>query len=690
VVYFPAGANNTHITRLNTQTCETETIKVLSFHPRCLVAKNGFVCCGGEKGEFALIRDVKQADGGTVAAAAVADDTLSNDFRAQLSSALESPSLANNTSLTQFSRDMLNLLEQRLSGPPRAWTMTNNKFGDERVNCITIWLPPQATDPHPARPGSYPSPVALLANNDKTLVIVGLHDCDQLDKIKYPDCVNRGVITPDGTILAAITDDPYLYVHVRTLSRRSAVGEAYEWKALPRVRLKSKDKENPDDCKGSFALCYSPSGRYLAVGTQYGTISIFEVAALSDPNRDPLVTWFNSTRFPHDDGAIRDMAFCPGPYDLLAWSEHRGRVGVADGRTNFAQRQVITIGDHKGFEAVALNERNTTIDPRLLDQRTERSAQQPGSASHLSSLLATSPPRPLPQPGSTDFADRYNHPFTAEETAVLEAVQNDRRRREAVRDAARDLARDPGVFPRAAGGLRPSIWAERVSDSRSSLASLRSTLHWAEHQTDAMELETYREVAHILQRQRETLSRILEREQRRGDRDQHRATSGLSLADYERERNTRTRDASVSPRTGIYGGPQRAPTPRRRSSIMQTLSSGGNNDDSWNIESQDPPASDVAQRLTSGWADLEALYTIAGGDGNGSGDGGGAGEASANDNSRAEASRSRRALPIITDVWNDELAGFGQARRYGRGMRDHQQNGDDTGGLAWSEDGQSL
>ena len=119
---------------------------------------------------------------------------------------------------------------------------------------------------------------------------------------------------------------------------------------------------------------------------------------------------------------------------------------------------------------------------------------------------------------------------------------------------------------------------------------------------------------------------------------------------------------------------------------MQTLNSGLNNEETWGNELPDPPTSDGAQRLTSGWADLEALYTIAGGDGAG----GGATEPAANDASPPEPSRSRRALPIITDAWNDDLVGFGQARRYGRGLRDHQQNGDDTGGLAWSEDGQSL
>lgn len=657
------GANNTHITRLNTQTRETETIKILSFHPRCLVAKNGWICCGGESGEFAVLRDVTQTDStGGAADASTVDDALSSDFRSHLNS-LESPT-GRDASMTQFSRDMFNLLEQRLNGPAKTWTVSNHKFGSERVNCITIWLPPKATDPHPARRGSYPSAVAVLANNDKNLTIVGLHDCEVFDEIEYPDCVNRGVISPDGTMLASISDDPYLYVHMRTLVKRSKMGETYEWKMLPRLRLKSKDKDDPQDCKGSFAASFSPSGRYLAVGTQYGTISVFAVAALSDPDADPLVTWFNSARFPHDNGAVRDMAFCPGPYDLLAWTEHRGRIGIADARTNFAQRQIIALDKHEDFEHVSLNDRNT-IDPRLLDHRTERSAPT-GSASHLSNLLSqTSSPRPLQVPDLPDSTDRYNHPFTPEETAILEAVQNDRRRREA-REAREQQA------SRGSGALRPSVWAERVSSSSSSMSSLRTTLHQNERQADLLALQTYREIAHILRQQRETLTRIIERE-RRDTRDHHRLTGGQPSSEQDRER--------------------RAPTPRRRSSIMQALTQNVQNADgvallmnrtqsSGNGEapaSRDSPTPWIAQRLTSGWADLEALYNISGGDG-----------AGLSEATRTESSRTRRAIPVISDVWNDDLSGFGTRRHYGRATRDHQQNADDTGGLAWSDDGQSL
>ena len=88
----------------------------------------------------------------------------------------------------------------------------------------------------------------------------------------------------------------------------------------------------------------------------------------------------------------------------------------------------------------------------------------------------------------------------------------------------------------------------------------------------------------------------------------------------------------------------------------------------------------AAGRLVSGWADLEALYNIGGGEG-------------AENTSRAEIlSRARRGVPVISDVWSDDLTtGFAPRQTYRRlNTRDHPQYPDDTAGLAWSEDGETL
>ncbi|KAK8106246.1 hypothetical protein PG999_009605 [Apiospora kogelbergensis] len=688
VLYYPTGMMGTHIIRLDTRTREAETVKVLKFHPRCMVAKNGWICCGGENGEFAIIRDIGQTEEGLEANSASgpgADEAaLANDFRSHLNP--QESSLGGDTSLTQFSRDMFNMLERRLNGPGRSWTCLSKTFGTERVNCITIWQPskaPTATPP-PARTQPYATPVAVLANNDKTITIVDLQECEDLDELEYPDCVNRGVLSPDGTLLAAISDDPYLYIHIRKVVKRGKMGDCPQWKPLPRIRLKDQKKKSPSDCRGSFAVCFSASGRYLAVGTQYGTISIFDVAAILEAKVDPLITWFYSARFPQDNAAVRDMAFCPGPFDLLAWTEHRGRIGIADARSNFTQRQVIALDALEGVEHLPLNDRST-IDPRLLDHRSDRNAPTGGgSSSHLSNLLGrTGSPRPLPNPESSDTADRLNHPFTPEETAILEAVQNDRRRRE-TREAreARDQAGQH--VQRGSAAWRSSVWAERVSapSPSSSMTPARLSLHNpTDRDTEQTTLQTYREIAHMLRQQRETLTRILERERStREARDQTRLPVPASGADqYDRER--------------------RAPTPRRRGSAMQSLSQTADSGptaapaSASASRSQAPSGIDFGGslsrdsptpwgRFASGWADLEALYNISGGDGN-----------AANDStSRAETlNRARRGIPVISDVWNDDLSGFASRQNYRRlNTRDHPQYPDDTAGLAWSEDGQIL
>lgn len=697
---------------------------------------------------------------------------------------------------------MFNLLEQRLNGPGKSWTSSSHKYGSERVNCITIWEPPKATSLFPARAGHYGTTVAVLSNNDKTVTMVGLEESEFLDEIKLPDCVNRSLISPDGTLLASICDDPFLYLHTRKATNNSKVGEVYEWKSLPRVRLESPAKDARDDCRGSFAASFSPSGRYLAIGIQNGTIKVFDTAGLQTLDTDPLVAAFTTSRHPEVHGAVRDMAFCPGPYDLLAWTEHRGRIGIADARTNFAQRQTIVLDQKGDYEHCSLTDRST-IDPRLLDQRNERSSRA-GSTLHLARLLSqASSPQPPHASTNTDITSRVNRPFSPEETAILDAVSNERRRREArdtretrdTRDARDLIAEDL----RASTSWRPHMWAERVSvllgafgsqsivfeyiraaalnqasildrarypprsgsflvlaTSITNEANRRETdravrvearrvansagrrnpamgdrrlaqsnivgrteeilqqaglidagvdlLRWArqldgltEHLYRASRLENIspsdpRPMSQVLtddelttRSQRETLARILDRDRR----ESHRPGGGPPSSEQERER--------------------RAPTPRRRTSIMQAISqetdrmigvappalnriqSTGNNEQSNSPpDSPSPLVADsgipqpfIPGRPTSGWAELEALYNITGSDET----------PPALENIRVPPSRTRRAIPVINDSWNDELTGFGTRRSYPNprlSSRDHTQNPDDTAGLTWSDDGQTL
>ncbi|KAJ1333525.1 DUF2415 domain-containing protein [Microdochium nivale] len=578
IIYYPAGVNNTHITRLNTVTRECETIKVISFHPRCLVAKGGWICCGGEKGEFAVIRDVGQTEG--------TEDLLGDEFRASFPS-IDPANLAE-ASMLQLHQEMLGIME-RINN--KTWSTTNHKFGTARVNCITIWLPRKGS--HTPTPGQYQRPVAVLANNDQSITIVSLFDSQEVDHIALPDAVNRALISPDGTMLAAICDDPYLYVYVRAPVDKSRDNQHYEWKQLPPVRLQGQTHTDASDSRGSFAAAFSPSGNYLAIGTQYGTICVFDTGAFDKPDANPLLAYFDSSRSPHESGAIRDMAFSPAPHDLLAWTEHRGRVGVADVRSKFTQRQIISIENHEHFESLALNDRST-IDPRLLDPRSERAA---GSSSTLAGLLSpASPGRPLPNPGNAESAiSRLNQPFTTDETIVLEAVQQERRRR----DAAREQRDQEGSLH---GGpvWRSADWFDR----------------------------------------RQTLSRLLDNDLG-GRRAQIIQSSVQSTASSEQERERRSaiprRTASVMQQSTIPGASThgQASIGRRGENTSTTNASA----------SRDSPTPWGRQTFTAEWTPLGALYSSSASN-------------ALNETLRSDAGRTRRAIPVVNNTWHDDVSSY--------------------------------
>lgn len=379
---------------------------MLTFSPRCLVAENGWLCCGSEYGDFVAI-NMEDIDGGLPSGV-----HLENEVRRQMASDLsreEAPLL----SLMATSRRT-----------NKSVVAKSTQLAKERINCVTLWFPPSVTD---SFAGAYSEAIAVLANNDKTVVLVSLRDfrfdenVRPLETIEYPDFVNRAIISPDGRMLVGILDDPYLYVHQRVKaeagSGTSSPSDGFRWEQKQRILLKSQKKDDKSDSRGSFAACFSSSGAYLAVGTQHGTISVFDATLLLDPVAEPLITTFQSTR-PHcGPGAVRDMAFCPGPFDILAWTEDRARVGFADVRSNFIVRQIVDISSVDKFEHVETIDR-ATIDPRLLGSATERRSEPSAlrGAGHTGALV--------------EALETLNQPLNANDTAVLEAIQGDRRRRD--------------------------------------------------------------------------------------------------------------------------------------------------------------------------------------------------------------------------------------------------------------------
>ncbi|KAM3464911.1 hypothetical protein NHJ6243_001977 [Beauveria neobassiana] len=635
LIYFPGGNGSNHIQRLNTSTHECETIKLLTFAPRCLVAENGWLCCGSESGDFVAVRLDEANDGINLNAPL----NLDPDARPPLHQQTREESLL--ALITQARRSNKSLIAKSV------------KIANDRVNCITLWFPGALAPPVRE---AYTEPVAILANNDCTVTVISLDDFDKSDKIvpldivTYPDYVNRATISPDGRIMAAILDDPYLYIHVR--SEKSCESEClpqHTWELRQRLMLKSQKKGDRADSRGSFAACFSNSGSYLAVGTQHGVISIYDTELLLDTDTDPLLTTFESSRPRSGPGAIRDMAFCPGPFDILAWTEDRGHIGIADVRADFIVRQIVDISAEPDFEHISIFDRNT-IDPRLLDgQNTPR---REGNQLVRVGLSAT-------RRQGDGRIDTLNQPLTPSETIVLEAIQGDRRRRD--RLTQRTDGGDTTTFDSSWSyltSLRSSSTEEEVarplqrqrssSVTRGSSETFNSYRDQRERDRLAERVREFRQLG----REREPIDRLS------GRRDQRwidRLGETVAAMREQRERDGDRPDASylnvldilqARERSGLPAGTTSTTTTARGSAIGTGTGSGLR------------PATTAASTL-------------------------------ANDPERDDSSL---LVPLVNQVVNrwEESAIRGTLVTEHTGLFEVPPSPDNTAGLAWSDDGRTL
>ena len=662
-IYYPGGNENNQIHRLDTASHESETIKILTFAPRCLVAKYGWICAGGESGEFVSVQVDDEGHGGDLGRNDAERDLFSryrrspaNNGRADQDHWLDafhdhvragSPDErlrlgidpASNNNSDDPLPPLIPTSPRTQPNSDKSLHARSKTFGRDRVNCITLWTPQVSKVGF--FEGAYSMPVAVLANNDKHVTVVGLRDQDAVDELTYPDCVNRALISPDGRLLAAVCDDPYLYVHERVARHNACPGlftrkEDFEWRLCAKIPLKSQRKEDRSDQRGSFAACFSNTGRFLAVGTQYGVISVFDTASFVEPGSDPLITAFTSSRAKDDVGAVRDMAFCPGPFDLLAWTEHRGRVGVADIRSNYVSRQMLNLNDHDGFEQIMITERGS-IDPRLMERNEN------GELSYSS--ISTAENRRAARRQASD----YHPPLTPEETMVIEALQEHRRRREQA--AARNNPTSGSNMSRLMERLhsnrqqRENATALALNDSSSRLRS---------------EASNSRRVGDILsdiQSQRDRL-----RDQSDRLREQSERVRARRLAVDEAERH-RLSGGSIRALRAPLVLPQTTESPRQ-------------------------------VYINNSYTDLEALYQSAFEGGAASGDGPyepGQGESTGN--------RTRDYLSVWSNMLRDRDTEGEPTSRLGRARLDRLANmpvgrvdreDDDTAGLTWSEDGRIL
>lgn len=296
LVYFPGGRDSTEVQRLNTKTQELETIKRLPFQPRCLVARNGWICCGGETGEFTAIHvreRTPQSDANEQANTDMDDQVPGQELLDELSQELDdedSVEVARALARAQ----LLSAARANANNDNKNLSVTSKKFGKQRVNCITLWFPPTLV---PIAKGAYVEPVAVLANNDNSVSCVSLWEEEALDEITYPDCVNRAVISPNGRLLIAISDDPYLYVHEYTEKEEPSAHsnrhtlKTHKWTLLRKVPLKSQSKDDRSENRYVHHsimrfLLFSISSNIIIGGALRHVFPAQEITLQSEPSTE--------------------------------------------------------------------------------------------------------------------------------------------------------------------------------------------------------------------------------------------------------------------------------------------------------------------------------------------------------------------------------------------------------------------
>lgn len=416
LIYYPSGSD---VYVLNTKTKERQHITTLPFTPLCLTVEKGWLCCGGHHGKYT---SVCLDDTKTETESSLGLD-LDPDARLPLDLDPTRRSLPRDIASTS----------RRTRGPVRPLPASLKFFGVEKKeddnainNCISLWFPKNT-----ASERAYKLPVAVLANNDSSVYMLDLKESEVMERLSYPDCVNRAVISPDGELLVAVLDDPFLYVHQRRRRAELTPGlfsekEHYEWHPMCRIQLTGQSQADKTSMKGSFALTFSNSGQYLAVATQHGVISVFDVETLADENARPISV-FTSSRPGIASGAVRTMQFSPGPFEILAWTETSGRVGISDIRSLFVARQLLQVDSRLDVvESMHVMERagEATLDPRL---RTFRSDSPSSTPDYLGLDFERRQLRQM----AREMLDRHQAPLTSEELEVLQAHRIARRARDA-------------------------------------------------------------------------------------------------------------------------------------------------------------------------------------------------------------------------------------------------------------------
>lgn len=429
------------IYEVNTVTKQRKITGVLPFSPRCFTSKNGLMCAGGDEGKFAVIR-LSEAE---TAAPRQRESDEAIDIFERLEHSWLPPSAR---------------AQARTVPPPELPDVEMKQFGDQILNCITMWFPDDD-----AEEGAYTDPVAVIASNDNHMYIVDIGSKNLIQKLRHDEPVNLGQISPDGSVMVVVGDDPYMHVYKRTrVSYNPKLGSAsdtFEWEKFSQTKLPGQRLGNTDDMRGSFTGSFSH--RYLAIGTQYGDIAIFEIENLRNLHYPKPAVVFQSTRPNTKEGAIRSLQFnLSSSLDLLAITEDSGRVVVVDVR-QFGKRQMLETDQEAGYEEVKLRENRDSHSSSILntaDADTDEDEPTHGSALTRHRRPATTTASELTRQDMEEILSTYgNRPLSQNEMGVLLAMQSERRRREANQGAREPLEVDTFASASTSSLLTPTSTA---------------------------------------------------------------------------------------------------------------------------------------------------------------------------------------------------------------------------------------
>ncbi|KAF2223803.1 WD40-repeat-containing domain protein [Elsinoe ampelina] len=311
VLYYASGHD---IFYLNTATRKRKLIATLPFEARCTASGFGYVCVGGEQdGHFAVVKleESRTAD---------VDAAIPLDYW------------------------------QTTRGTPRAVSTKVERIGEEIVNSISIH---QIHDVE----AHLHDVVAVLTNNDRTVRIYSLIHAVEAAVIRLPDPMNHATISPDGKLLAAVGDVNTVFFYRRNMredppqipkphNRLNMTSATWEKAALHHLYV-----PGPDTQKGYFTTAWSQNGHLLAVGSEAGYISVFDMDIFEESGDEEVEATCLAT-VPSSrpnlmgnswPGAVRSMLFAPDPWDLLIWAEDQGRICIGDIRRGLRCKQVIEL-----------------------------------------------------------------------------------------------------------------------------------------------------------------------------------------------------------------------------------------------------------------------------------------------------------------------------------------------------------